>query len=142
MVKELEGYSEDFDITSLITPLLILVMLMGLIPITQQAQAQTQALQAQAYIGNEDPRTVNVTNKLSWINLVYAYPYQPWFSAYFINDGPSAVKIGINSPDDMFTIKSKETITVTRSGAKERIKTIFFLCAPGLKTTLRITGVY
>ncbi len=122
--------------------MMVIVMSQLLQPLFQGAQAQTQALQAQAFVGNEDPRTVPVTNILSWINLIYDYPYQPWISAYFINDGPGTVEIGINYPDDRFTMNPRETITVTRSGAEERIKAIYFIARPGLGASVRVTGVY
>lgn len=133
------GLFGDIDIMPIMTALLMVIMIATITPITQTLQAQVQA---QAYSGQEDPRTVRATNILSWINLVYDYPFQPWVSAYFINDGPSAVEIGINYPDDRFTMKPRETITVTRSGAEERIKIIYFICHPGLHADMRVTGVY
>lgn len=108
-------------------------------PITQTLQAQVQA---QSYYGDTDPRTVHVTNMLSWINLIHDYPFTPWISAYFINDGPSAIEVGINYPDDRFTINPDETVTVKRGGAEERIRIIFFICRPGLKAIVRVTGEY
>ncbi len=122
--------------------MMVIVMSQLLAPVFQGMQVQTEAVQAQAYIGNEDPRNVHVTNILSWINLVYDYPFTPWISAYIINDGPGVVEIGINHPDDRFTMNPRETITVTRSGAEERIKAMYFICRPGLATDLRVTGVY
>lgn len=134
----------DFDFTTVIIPLVIaLGMIAVLTPLAQQMQSQTQMLQAQAYHGTEDPRTVHVTNNLSWINLIYNYPFRSWISAYFINDGPSSVEVGINYPDDRFLIKPNETITVNRTGAlDEKINVIFFICHPGLKATVRVIGTF
>jgi len=145
MTKEVAKRDEfdfGFELSDMMMIIMMVVMVSVLTQITPLAQAQTQALQAQAYGGNEDPRDIHATNLLSWINLVYAYPFQPWISAYIINDGPSAVEIGINYPDDRFTMNPKETITVTRTGAQERIKIIYFICRPGLVADLRVTGVY
>jgi len=148
MAKELTKGSEvelfdDSDMQMIMMMVMMVVMMsMFMGPLTQQMQAQTQALQAQSYGGNEDPRTVPVTNRLSWINLIYDYPFTPWVSAYFINDGPSAVEIGINYPDDRFVMNPRETITVTRTGAEERIKIVYFICSPGLAASVRVTGVY
>ena len=145
--------TDEFDLFGgdMMTTVMMMVMMMALLsqaigPLTQsvaqQGVAQAQALQAQSFTGNEDPRRVHATNFLSWINLMYDYPFQPWISAYIINDGPSAVEIGINFPDDRFTVNPGETITVTRSGAEERIKIMYFICTPGLTADLRVTGVY
>ncbi len=138
----------DMDIGIEMSDLMMIMMMVMmaslLLPLAQQSQAQTTALQAQAYSGQEDPRTIHATNVLSWINLIYDYPFRPWVSAYFINDAdsPSAVEIGINYPDDRFTMNPGETVTVTRTGAEERIKAIYFICRPGLNATVRVTGVY
>lgn len=140
---------DEFDLFGgdTMTMVMMMVMMVAVVsqflgPLTQTAKAQTQALAAQSFSGNEDPRSLNVTNRLNWINLIYSYPFQPWISAYVINDGPSAVEVGINYPDDRFTILPGETITITRSGAEERIKIVFFVCTVGLRSTLRVTGVY
>lgn len=141
--KKVDLSLSDDDVRMIMGVMMMVVVMSQLLaPLFQQSQAQTQALQAQAFVGNEDPRTIPVTNILSWINLVYDYPFQPWISAYFINDGPSAVEIGINYPDDRFVMNPRETITVTRSGAEERIKAIYFICRPGLNASVRVTGVY
>ena len=130
----------DSDFTMIMMMVMMMVMMSQLIaPLTQTS---AQMLQAQAFVGNEDPRDLHATNRLQWINLIYDYPYTPWISAYFINDGPSAVEIGINYPDDRFTMRPRETITVTRSGADERIKIIYYIAHPGLRADVRITGVY
>lgn len=150
MANEIVKKNEDeFDMFGgdLMTTVMMMVMMMAVMsqflgPITQTAQAQTQALQAQAYIGNEDPRYVRATNHLSWLNFIYAYPFQPWVSAFIINDGPSPVEIGINFPDDRFTINPGETRTVSRAGAEDRINIMYFKCVPGLVANLRVTGVY
>lgn len=130
------------DLSDLMMIMMMIMMVSLLTTVVPAATQSTQALQAQAYSGQEDPRTIRATNILSWINLIYDYPFQPWVSAYFINDGPSAVEIGINYPDDRFTMNPRETITITRTGAEERIKIIYFIARPGLNASVRVTGVY
>ncbi len=132
---------EDSEMMMVVMMIMMMVIMLPIMTQAASAQAQTQALEAQAYIGNEDPRNITVTNHLSWINLIYEYPFQPWISAFIINDGPSPVEIGINFPDDRFTINPGETRTVTRTGAEERINIMYFK-TPFLHAALRITGVY
>lgn len=134
----------DDDVRMIMTVMMMVIVMSQLLaPMAQGMQVQTQMLQAQAYSGQEDPRTIHVTNVLSWINLVYDYPYTPWISAYFINDGPGTVEIGINYPDNRFIMKPGETNTVNRTGAlDERISSIFFIARPGLSSTVRVIGAF
>lgn len=115
-------------------------VLAGSIPPTA-AQA-VRFLSAQAYQGKADPRVLNATSELGWIDLIHDYPYTPWISAYFINDGPDTVEVAINYPNDRFTINSGETVTVNRSGAQEKIAIIFFKCAEGETASVRVTGEF
>ena len=150
MAKEVAKIDTDFgmddSMMDMMMPMMMMIMMMVLVQslpaLTQGAEAQTQALEAQAYGGEEDPRTIHATGLLSWINLIYDYPFKPWVSVFIINDGPSAVEIGINYPDDRFTMQPRETRTITRTGAEERIKIMYFKCFPGVDSTLRVTGVY
>lgn len=130
----------DFDLTTVIMPVIMIALLLSM---AQQMQTQTQILQAQAYHGVEDTRILNATGSLQWINLIHNYPFRPWISAYFINDGPSPVEIGINYPDKTFTMNPYETITVNRSGAlDERILIIYYRCSLGARASVRVTGTY
>ena len=137
----------DGDMESMMMMMVMMIMMTSLIsPLAQQVNsqgaAQAQAIAAQTFVGNEDPRNIHATSFLSWINLIYDYPYQPWISAFIINDGPAPVEIGIDFPDDRFTVNPGETRTIVRSGAEERIKIMYFQCTAGLTANLRVTGVY
>ena len=112
-----------------------LMFLMAILPITQ-------GVQAQAYMGKTATKTVKANGNLRYLDVRHDYPYTLWISAYFINDGPDPVEIAINYPDDKFTIKPKETVTVSRSGAQERIAVIFYVCEKGKTAEVEITGEY
>ncbi|GAI81825.1 unnamed protein product, partial [marine sediment metagenome] len=79
---------------------------------------------------------------LRYLDARFDYPYTFWISAYFVNNGPDEVEIAINYPDDKFTIKPNGTVTVNRSGAQERIATIFYVCEKGKTAEVEITGEY
>ena len=140
--KALTAYDDDImdAIPKVLMVTLGLVLLVAVLPVTQYAQAQTYY--AQAYQGKTDPRTIKATDELRWIDLVHDPPYPPWIGAYFIQDGPNSVEIAINHPDDRFTMKPGETVTVDRSGAQERIGIIFHVCERGKTASVRITGEY
>ena len=129
----------DDDIMDVIPKVLMvmfgLVLLVAILPVTQNAQAQ-------AYQGRTVPKTVKANGELKYLDARYDYPYTLWISAYFINDGPDPVEIAINYPDDRFTIKPNGTVTVNRSGAQERIAVIFYVCEKGKTATVQITGEY
>jgi len=119
--------------------IIMLVAVAAIAPVSQQAQALAHA---QAYQGIADPRTVNANGAFRWLDLKNGPPYTPWLGAYFINDGPDPVEIALNYPDDRFTLKPGETVTVNRSGAREGIAVIFYVCGSGKTATVRVTGEY
>jgi hypothetical protein len=121
----------------LVFMMVIVASLMGSVvtPLTQQMQAQT-------YRGQTDVKTINADGTLRWLDVRHNFPYTPWVSAFFINDGPDPVQIAINYPDDRFTIYPDETRTVDRSGAQERISIIFYVCQKGKTASVRIEGEY
>lgn len=118
---------------------MMMMMSMQLSPIVQSI-SRTQQLQA--FVGSEDPRTLYATSNLQHIDLIHDQPYIPWISAYIINNGPSAVKIGVDQSASMFTMYPGETITINRTGADNRIGSIYYICAFGTSAVVRVTGVY
>ena len=135
--KALTTYDDDImnAIPKVLMVMLGLVLLMAILPVTQNAQAQ-------AYQGRSVTKTVKANGELKYLDVRYDYPYTLWISAYFINDGPDPVEIAINYPDDRFTIKPNGTVTVNRSGAQERIAVIFYVCERGKTAEVQITGEY
>ena len=135
--KALTTYDDDImdAIPKVLMVMMGLVLLVAVLPITQSVQAQ-------AYQGRTVTKTVKANGNLGYLDVRFDYPYTLWISAYFINDGPDPVEIAINYPDDRFTINPKETVTVNRSGAQERIAVIFYVCERGKTASVRITGEY
>ena len=135
--KALTIYDDDMmDVMTKVLMLIFGVMfLMAILPVTQQAQAQ-------AYQGRTVTKEVKANNTLRYLDVRFDYPYTFWISAYFVNNGPDPVEIAINYPDDKFTIRPNGTITVNRSGAQERIATIFYVCEKGKTAEVEITGEY
>lgn len=148
MANEVTTYEEDIGIQVPNMMMVLMMIIMVSVVITmlpslaQQVQVQAYQLQAQAYQGRTDPRTVQANSNLKWLDVSHDFPYAPWISAYFVNDGPDPVWVAINYPDDKFVINPKETNTVERTGAQERIAIIFYVCERGKKASLRITGEY
>ena len=135
--KALTIYDDDMmDVMTKVLMLIFGVMfLMAILPVTQQAQAQ-------AYQGRSITKKVKANSELKYFDVRHDYPYTFWISAYFINNGPDPVEIAINYPDDKFTIRPNGTVTVNRSGAQERIATIFYVCEKGKTAEVEITGEY
>jgi len=135
-------YSEDLDAIGIMVATVFGVAgIMTLAPTLQRVFSALPAIRTQAYRGVTDPREVEATETLKWIDLVSNPPYTPWISAFLINDGPDAVAVGINYPDNRFMMNLGDTITVNRSWASERIAVIFFICPEG-RAKLRIIGEY
>lgn len=145
MAKELEVY-DDFDISTLMTPLLTLVMLMAVTSILPSITATTAQAQqyylAQAFTGLTDDRVLNATPTIQWINLISHPPYHPWITAYFFNDGPQSVFIGINNPDELTQLAAGESKTVDMAGGDRRIELVFFKSNLGERASVRVIGKY
>lgn len=139
--KALTTYDDDMmdAMPKVLMVMMGLMLLMAVLPVTQSL---TQSAQAQAYLGRTVTKTKEADGNLRYFDVRFDYPYTLWISAYFINDGPDPVEIAINYPDERFTINPKETVTVNRSGAQERIAVIFYICEKGKAATIRITGEY
>jgi len=137
--------SGDPVVSTMIATIFAVAGVLTLAPTLQRifsALPGAQAVRVQAYRGMADPREIEATDTLGWIDLISNPPYTPWISAYFINNGPDAVEIGINYPDNRFVMNPGETITVDRSWAQERIGVIFFICAKGERASIRVIGEY
>jgi hypothetical protein len=133
----------DDDMLNVMPQALMAVMGLFLLAAAVSAsQSITQSVQAQAYLGRTITRTVEADDSLRYFDVRFDYPFALWISAYFINDGPDPVEIAINYPDERFTIKPGETVTVNRSGAQERIAVVFYVCQRGKTASVRITGEY
>ncbi len=136
----------DDDIRMIMTVMMIaVVMSQMLAPLFQQSQVQAEALQVEAQKvhseGRLDPRNVHATAKLQWIDLIHEPPRTPWVYAYIVNDGPYAVEIGINDPNDRQVIYPGGSVTLDRSGKLEGIAIVFYIC-PWDEAYVRITGEY
>lgn len=100
-------------------------------------------LEKEEFEGKMDPRTLNATDTLQWLDLIEDPPHKPWITAYFINDGPNTAEIGINHPQlKRQQIKLNETLTITQEHADERIRKLFYKCATGQTATVRVAGHY
>ncbi len=139
--KALTTYDDDMmnAMPQMLMVMMMMVLLMAVLPVTQSL---TQSVQAQAYLGRTVSKTKEADGNLRYLDVRFDYPHTLWISAYFINDGPDPVEIAINYPDERFTIKPNETVTVNRSGAQERIAVVFYVCERSKTASVRITGEY
>lgn len=103
----------------------------------------TQTIKAQQYYGRTVSKTLNADSELKWLDILHdEYPFTPWICAYIINNGPGVVEIALNYPGERFVMRKNETVTITRSGAQERIAIIFYRCIEGETAVIRVTGEY
>lgn len=124
-------------------PLMMMSMVMlSLVSLVTPSIVNT--IKTQQYQGRTVSKTLYADSQLKWLDILHdEHPYIPWICAYIINQGPGDVEIAINYPGQRFIMKKNETITVTRSGAQERIAIIFYQCVDSRGTSvLRVTGEY
>ena len=100
-------------------------------------------LEKEEFEGKLDPRTLDATDTLQWLDLIEGLPHKPWLTAYFINDGSDSVKIGVNHPEmKHHEVKLNETLTINQEHAKERIRRLFYKCDAGESASVRVVGQY
>ena len=146
-----QGFMED-DMESMM--MIMMMLMMSMVMSGVLAGVNTQSTRSAGVVGSaitthgadydgiNDPRTVNVTAAMSYLDFINEKPYQPWMIAYIVNDGPYPVNVSINYPSESFSIDAGATRTINRSGAAERIGVLFFKCEPGQRAVVRITGEY
>ena len=91
--------------------------------------------------GKLDPRTLSATDETQCLELSEQWPYVPWISAFFINDGADEVYIRINR-SEWIKIESGETRTLDHTHAEERIEQIYYKCDAGGTASIRVEGLY
>lgn len=148
MSRELTAYSDgsmDAILSSMIAMfgvVLVASLLANVVTGVTSSSALGRYVQTQSYVGVSDPRDVDATDVLSFIDLVGGHPYVPWVSTNFVNDGPDSVWIAINYPTALYELKNGESASVYRIGAQERIAVIFFVCSNGEEASVRVIGEY
>lgn len=121
--------------------MMMMIMMMALLPSLVGTTAST-TLQAQAYVGLTDSRTLHATQVLQWINLISDPPYTAWITASFHNDGPDSAFVAVNNPDEFTEIANGEDITVSMAGADRRIEFVFYKSNLGERASVRVLGKY
>ncbi|MBA7584011.1 hypothetical protein ES708_25963 [subsurface metagenome] len=119
-----------------------LAQLGQMVKIRKSLEKVGESLEKEEFEGKLDPRPLDATDELQFITLIHDFPYTPWISAFFINNGPDTVRIAINRPYEQFELGAHETRTVSRAHAEERIGTIFYVCDPGETASIEVTGEY
>lgn len=100
-------------------------------------------LAKEEFEGKLDPRTLDGTDRLKWLDLIEDPPHKTWITAYFINDGSNSIEVGINYPElKRHEIKNGETLTISQEHADERIRKLFYKCATGETASVRVVGQY
>lgn len=137
--KELVKDTSDKDLDDTIDFVMqATMMVMFIVVLASMMQSTQQFFQSQQYKGQQDSRTLSATSVLQHIVLA-----NPWIGAFFINDGPDTVEIRINDENaDPYIIYSKETRTISRVGAENRIYAIYYKCYLGGTASVRVDGVY
>ena len=135
-----DNFDKELDdaINTIMQIMMMAVLVVYMIPMLPVTQAAQQFFQSQQYEGQSDVRTLHATQTSQHIVIA-----NPWIGAYFINDGPNSVQIKINNEEsDSFLMNPGETITLSRSGAENRIYAVYYQCSPGETATIRVFGVY
>ena len=118
---------------------IMVVAILVIMPVTQAAQ---RYFASQRYSGQIDPRTLDATEELRWINLVDYPPYTPWISATFYNEGPDKVYIAINRPDNWQGLDKRRSFVSDLAGGDMRMEIVYFKCGSGETAEITAVGKY
>lgn len=92
--------------------------------------------------GEQDTRTLSASGEMGFLELVNDWPYTPWVTASFLNDGDDTVYIGINGMNPYVTLKKNEPYVVDFTKADRRIEIIYYWCDAGETASVRVVGKY
>lgn len=99
-------------------------------------------LEKAEFEGEVDPRTLSVTEKIGGIALIHDWPFTPWITAAFYNEGPDAAYIAINYTFDWVLLKKGEKADLNFSKSDKRIQFIHYKCDAGETASVRVVGKY
>lgn len=101
-----------------------------------------QHLEKAEFKGIIDPRTLSATEKVQVLTPLRNFPFVPWITASFFNDGPDTVYIVINHANDWIPLVKGEKIDMSFSRSDDRIQFIDYKCDAGKTATVRVVGKY
>lgn len=101
-----------------------------------------KSLEKEEYRGLQDSRTLSATDAYQVEDLVKEYPFIPWATASFINDGTDAVYIGINRQAGATRLENGESYEADFTKADRRIELIYYWCDPTETASVRVVGKY
>jgi hypothetical protein len=101
-----------------------------------------KSLEKEEYRGVQDSRTLNSTDAYQVEDLTREYPFTPWATASFFNDGPDTVYIGINRRGSPAIVAAGESYQVDFTKADRRIELIYYWCDATETASVRVIGKY
>ncbi|GAI68454.1 unnamed protein product [marine sediment metagenome] len=99
-------------------------------------------LEKAEFEGVVDPRTFAVTDEMRGIALIHDWPFTPWITASFFNDGPNRAYIALNYIFDWASLEKGESANMDFSRSDRRIQFVHYKCDAGEKATVRVIGKY
>lgn len=99
-------------------------------------------LEKAEFEGVVDPRTFAVTDEMKGIALIHDWPFTPWITASFFNDGPNRAYIALNYIFDWASLEKGESANMDFSRSDKRIQFVHYKCDAGEKASVRVIGKY
>lgn len=102
-----------------------------------------QHLEKAEFKGEVDPRVLAVTATIGELKLEENWPFTPWITASFFNDGPNTAYIAINRFfAEWIELRTGEGITIDFAKSDKRIRFINHRCNVGNTASVRVVGKY
>lgn len=101
-----------------------------------------KSLQREQFQGKLLSVTLSATDEYKALDLTKQYPFTPWATATFVNDGDDTAYVAINNQRPYHELKKGESIPADFTKADVRIYFIEYYCDSGETATIRVLGKY
>lgn len=103
----------------------------------------TEHLKKSEFKGQVDPRDLSVTDEIQELDLIKEWPFEPWITASFFNDGPNTAYIAINHFfAKWIELGNGESTNINFAKSDKRIRFINYKCDAGKTASVRVVGKY
>lgn len=146
MTTDLTKHDEDddldigFDISSIMMIVMMLLVASIMSSVATSSAQTAQVMQAMQYEGRIYKDTLYADSRLKWVDFVYNRPFMPLTWLDISNNGPGPVRVSINTPEVTFEVLAGGHAGFDRTGAKEKISSLFYQCDMGSTAVLEVEG--
>ena len=101
-----------------------------------------KSLEREHVEGHIDAKTLSATDQPKYVDLIEEYPFTPYATVSFYNNGPNSARLSLNNAFDWFMLDIDEGVDMDFTKADQRIEVIHYVCNPGQTASVTVRGKY